>query len=84
MQCMRSAPGKEPVLLRDSVPGARKKSPQSSALALVQTGLQPPSSSLQVGDTPLPALAAPAGVGQGQGVTVYSHGLTTQTSGALP
>jgi hypothetical protein len=65
--------------LRDSVPGARKECPQSSALALVQTSasLRPFRSGCRLhckgGDTPLLALAAPAGVGQGQGVFVRKH-----------
>ena len=51
--------------------------------ALVQTGLRPPfpfryRSSSRVGDTPLLALAAPAGVGQGQGVFVSKHSKAIQ------
>jgi hypothetical protein len=45
--------------------------------ALVQTGLRPPSTSFQVGTPPL-ALAAPAGVGQGQGVFVSKHSTAIQ------
>jgi hypothetical protein len=41
--------------------------------SLVQTGLRPPSTAFGVGDTPLLALAAPAGVGQGQGVFGDKH-----------
>jgi hypothetical protein len=43
----------------------------------VQTGLRPPSTSFQVGTPPL-ALAAPAGVGQGQGVFVSKHSTAIQ------
>jgi hypothetical protein len=51
--------------------------------SLVQTGLQPPfpfrfRSSARVGDTPPLALAAPAGVGQGQGVFVSKHSTAIQ------
>ena len=45
--------------------------------ALVQTGLRPPSTSFRVGTPPL-ALAAPAGVGQGQGVFVSKHSTAIQ------
>jgi hypothetical protein len=45
--------------------------------ALVQTGLRPPSTSFRVGTPPL-ALAAPAGVGQGQGVFVSKHSMAIQ------
>jgi hypothetical protein len=46
--------------------------------SLVQTGLLPPSTAFRVGDTPLLALAAPAGVGQGQGVFVGKHSTAIQ------
>jgi hypothetical protein len=46
--------------------------------SLVQTGLRPPSTAFRVGDTPLLALAAPAGVGQGQGVFVGKHSTAIQ------
>jgi hypothetical protein len=59
---------RKPSLLRDSVPGARTRGTLIFRAALVQTGLWPPSIEFRVGNPPL-ALAAPAGVGQGQGVT---------------
>src|SRR5271154_6844884 len=64
--------------LRDSVPGARQEAPQSSALRLCRPPLRyAPSTPLiapfQGWGTPPLALAAPAGVGQGQGVFVSKH-----------
>ena len=83
-----------PVLstLRDSVPGARKshlylprsttptgkERPPGTPVALVQTGLRPPNGERN----PALALAAPAGVGQGQGVFENKHSQTIQERSA--
>jgi len=69
---------RKPSLLRESVPGARQEAPQSSALRLCRPPLRyAPSTPLiapfQGWGTPPLALAAPAGVGQGQGVFVSKH-----------
>src|ERR1700730_10824555 len=58
--------------LRDSVPGARQEAPQSSALRLCRPACGRPPLRSGWGTPPL-ALAAPAGVGQGQGVFVSKH-----------
>jgi hypothetical protein len=76
---------RKPSLLRDSVPGARQEAPQSSALRLCRPPLRSalPSTALvhrsvpRWGTPPL-ALAAPAGVGQGQGVFVSKHSTAIQ------
>src|ERR1700723_640844 len=66
-----------------SVPGARQEAPQSSALRLCRPPLRyAPSTPLIApfqgwGTLPL-ALAAPAGVGQGQGVFVSKHSTAIQ------
>src|ERR1700677_4066827 len=66
-----------PSLLRDSVPGARQEAPQSSALRLCRPACGRPPLRSGWGTPPL-ALAAPAGVGQGQGVFVSKHSTAIQ------
>jgi hypothetical protein len=70
-------------VLMDSVPGARQEAPQSSALRLCRPPLRyAPSTPLiapfQGWGTPPLALAAPAGVGQGQGVFISKHSTAIQ------
>jgi hypothetical protein len=70
-------------VLMDSVPGARQEAPQSSALRLCRPPLRyAPSTPLiapfQGWGTPPLALAAPAGVGQGQGVSISKHSTAIQ------
>jgi len=79
-------PTREPNLLRGSAPGARKGFPAVFRAALVQTFAAlvlstPLHSAPRMGDTPPLALAAPAGVGQGQGGFVSKHSTAIQNGG---
>jgi hypothetical protein len=83
------ADARKPSLLRDSVPGVRQEAPQSSALRLCRPPLgYAPSTPLiapfQGWGTPPLALAAPAGVGQGQGVFVGKHSTAIQNGVTTP
>jgi len=60
---------------------AQGVSQQSSALRLCRPSLRSPSTALRVGDTPPLALAASAGVGQGQGVFVSKHSTAIHNGG---
>ncbi len=82
IHALRAKQGNQ-AFLRDSVPGARQEAPQSSALRLCRPPLRyAPSTPLiapfQGWGTPPLALAAPAGVGQGQGVFVSKHSTAIQ------
>ncbi len=82
-------PTRSPDLLMDSVPGAMQEAPQSSALRLCRPPLRsalsvPLIAPLQGWGTPPLALAAPAGVGQGQGVFVSKHSTAIPKRGQHP
>ena len=65
--------------LRDSVPGARKRLPNLPRFACAdRPALRPSTRSVPGWGTPPLALAAPAGVGQGQGVFVSKHSTAIQ------
>ena len=70
-------------LLRDPVPGARQEAPESSALRLCRPACGRPPLRSGWGTPPL-ALAAPAGMGQGQGVFVSKHSTAIQKRRKYP
>ncbi len=84
-----SAQRRSQTFLRDSVPGARKRHPNLPHFVCADLRFAPPFSfrltpPLQGWGTPPLALAAPAGVGQGQGVFVSKHSTAIQSGGTTP
>jgi hypothetical protein len=76
IHALRAKPRKTS-LLRDSVPGARKRHPNLPRCACADLACGRPPLCSGCGTPPL-ALAAPAGVGQGQGVFVSKHSTAIQ------